>query len=111
VATLVAMEGATSAVSGAAAFRILNGYDRLADRLLTGCDPQSVTLRLGVVANEIKWSRGSVEVSVRPRVGQSLGPFRARRAVITPPLGTLTALFWEGKEGDDMRTMCCEDET
>jgi monoamine oxidase len=91
VAALVAMEGGTSAVSGAAAFRILNGYDHLADRLLAGCDPQRVTLRLGIVANEIKWSRGGVEVSVRPRAGQSLGPFRASRAVITLPLGVLQA--------------------
>ena len=61
VAALVAMEGAASAVNGGAAFRILNGYDYVADWLLAGCDPQRVTLRLGVVANEIRWSRGGVE--------------------------------------------------
>src|SRR5262245_26565621 len=55
VAALVAMEG-----GGDIALRILNGYDHLADRLLAGCDPQKVTLRLGVVANKIKWRRGGV---------------------------------------------------
>jgi hypothetical protein len=55
------MERAASAVRSCAAFRILNGYDQLADWLLAGCDPQRVTLRLGVVVNEIKWSRGDVE--------------------------------------------------
>ena len=97
VATLGAMEGVASAVSAAAVFRILNGYDRLADWLLAGCDPQRVMLRLGVIANEIKWSRGGVEVSVRPRAGQSLGHFRAWRAVITLPLGAASAAGRAGR--------------
>jgi hypothetical protein len=48
------MVGTASIVSGGAAFRILNGYDHVADWLLAGCDPQRVTLRLGVVTNEIR---------------------------------------------------------
>lgn len=91
VAAMVAMEDAASAVSGGAAFHVLNGYDHIANWLLAGCDRQKVMLRLGVVADEIKRSRGAVEVSVSSRAGQSLGPFRARRAVITLPLGLLQA--------------------
>ena len=89
VAALVAMEGAASAVSGGAAFRILNGYDHVADWLLAGCDPQRVTLRLGVVANEIRWSRGGVEAIAHSSAGHALPSFRAERAVITLPLGVL----------------------
>ena len=85
VAALVAMEGA------GAAFRVLNGYDQVADWLLAGCDPQRVTLRLSVVANEIKWSRGDVEVIAISPAGYSLPSFRAERAVITLPLGVLQA--------------------
>src|SRR5215471_18280519 len=86
VAALVAMED-----GGEIAFRILNGYDRLADRLLAGCDPRKVAPRLGVVANEIKWSRGRVEIIASSRAGQALPSFRAERAVITLPLGVLKA--------------------
>jgi monoamine oxidase len=86
VAALVEMEG-----GGDATFRILNGYDRLVDWLLAGCDPRRVTLRLGSVANEIKWSRGRVEVSASSRAGQTLPYFRAERVVITLPLGVLQA--------------------
>jgi monoamine oxidase len=91
VAALVAMEGAASAVGGGPAFRILNGYDQVAGWLLAGCGPQRVTLRLSVVANEIKWSRGGVEVIASSRAGHSLPSFRAERAVITLPLGVLQA--------------------
>jgi monoamine oxidase len=91
VAALVAMEDAASAVSGDAAFRILNGYDRLVDWLLAGCDPQKVALRLGVVVNEINWSRGDVEVIAHSSAGLAPLSFRAERAVITLPLGVLQA--------------------
>jgi len=91
VAALVAMEDAASAVEGGAAFRILNGYDRLVDWLLAGCDPQKVALRLGVVVNEINWSRGDVEVIAHSSAGQAPLSFRAERAVITLPLGVLQA--------------------
>jgi monoamine oxidase len=91
VAALVAMEDAASAVDGDAAFRILNGYDRLVDWLLAGCDPQKVALRLGVVVNEINWSRGDVEVIAHSSAGQAPLSFRAERAVITLPLGVLQA--------------------
>jgi monoamine oxidase len=86
VAALVAMED-----GGDVAFRILNGYDHLADWLLAGCDPHRVALRLGVVATEIKWSRGGVEVIASSRAGHSLPSFRAMRLVITLPLGVLQA--------------------
>jgi monoamine oxidase len=91
VAALVAMEDAASAASGDAAFRILNGYDRLVDWLLAGCDPQKVALRLGVVANEINWSRGDVEVIAHASAVRAPLSFRAERAVITLPLGVLQA--------------------
>jgi hypothetical protein len=65
------MVGTASIVSGSAAFRILNCYDHVADWLLAGCDPQRVTLRLGVVANEIRWSRDDVEIIAHSRAGHS----------------------------------------
>lgn len=86
VAALVAMEGGAEI-----AFRILNGYDRMADWLLASCYPRKVTLRLGVVANEIKWSRGRVEIIASSRAGNALPAFRAERAIITLPLGVLQA--------------------
>ncbi|HEY8460777.1 MAG TPA: NAD(P)/FAD-dependent oxidoreductase [Blastocatellia bacterium] len=86
VAALVAAED-----GGEAAFRILNGYDRLSDYLFANCDPRRVTLRLGVVANEIKWARGCVKVIASSRAGHSFPPFCAKRAVVTLPLGVLQA--------------------
>ena len=72
------------------AFRITGGYGALVDRLRAGLDPVLTTLRLGRTAEEIRWRRGSVEMTLRSPMG-SLEEVRSPRAVITLPLGVLRA--------------------
>ena len=67
--------------------RPVGGYGPLLGWLAGSLDPSLVRLRLESVVRAVRWRRGAVEVA-----GSTLGrPFRARarRAVITLPLGVL----------------------
>ena len=77
VRSLVEGARAADAIGGDRAFRILNGYDRLAAWLAEGAQ-----VMLDTPVREICWHRGHVEVSGR-------NAFHARAAVITLPLGVL----------------------
>lgn len=72
-------------------FRILSGYDRIAEWLRAGIEPQSSALHLNTVVREINWDRGHVRVIAQSQTGNRLKPFAAKRAVITLPLGVLKA--------------------
>ncbi|HEX6308480.1 MAG TPA: FAD-dependent oxidoreductase [Longimicrobiales bacterium] len=69
-------------------YHALHGFDRtpagLRMQLGSLCD-----IRLGTVAARIDWQRGAVEVRCRNRSGDVLDGLRARRAIITLPLGVL----------------------
>lgn len=97
VAALVAAEQSSAAIEGDATFRILNGYDSVAQWLGACGEAQCLTLRLNTAVTEIKWRRGEVEVAARSRLRHPLPPFRAKRVVVTLPLGVLQAL--PGAEG------------
>lgn len=70
-------------------FRPWGGYSVLIKTILGALDPERVQIRLNSVVSEIRWQRGSVTVHGTQR-GQ---PFtsRAKRAVISLPLGVLQA--------------------
>ena len=63
-------------------WRVADGYDSVIESLRAGLDPSRSTLHLGCEATEVKWSRGSVEVTSRK--GET---FHAAAAVITIPIG------------------------
>lgn len=63
-------------------WRIADGYDSVIESLRAGLDPSRSTLHLGCEATQVKWSRGSVEVTSRK--GET---FHAAAAVITIPIG------------------------
>lgn len=63
-----------------------NGYHQLIERLAEGLD-----IRLGHVAREITYDDQGVALRVEPEDEQSPRTFRARRAIITLPLGVLQA--------------------
>jgi len=67
--------------------RVLPGYDRLVSAIRDRLPPDRV--ELSVVVTDIRWSYGSVSVRARAPTNAPLGPYRARRAVITLPLGVL----------------------
>lgn len=91
VRSLVADEQASDEIDGDHHFRLLEGYDRLLDPLLGKDQPlaRRFELRLRTVAHAVRWSRDSVLVQCT-RDGQACF-FRARRAIITLPLGVLQA--------------------
>lgn len=67
-------------------FRIPEGYDRIVQALRGETD-----IRYNVVCREIRWSQDGVECLVTDRDGSPLPPVRARRAIVTLPLGVLKA--------------------
>ncbi|HSU13221.1 MAG TPA: NAD(P)/FAD-dependent oxidoreductase [Longimicrobium sp.] len=58
----------------------------LAARLGGRCD-----VRLGAIVSAVDWRRGQAEVRCRTRFGAALEPVRARRVLVTLPLGVLQA--------------------
>jgi monoamine oxidase len=63
------------------------GYEPLLQALLTAMPADKARVQLQTVVREVRWSRGSVEVGAE-WLGQAV-EVRARRAVITLPLGVL----------------------
>lgn len=69
-------------------FRIANGYDLLVQWLHDGMDPERTEVRLGTVAEVLRWKRGAVRLSCRSADGAPL-ELRARAALVTLPLAVL----------------------
>lgn len=91
VRSLVHEMRATQAMDGNRAFRILEGYDRIALWLLNEIQHQSPALHLNTVTTGVRWTRGEVEVSARSSAGYPLNSFIADRVLVTVPLGVLQA--------------------
>jgi monoamine oxidase len=85
------MERAAVTLGGIAGSRSLQGYDRVLQPLVRGLMRRPRTLFFNAVAEQIRWSPRGVEVRARTREGAPLGIFRARRAVVTLPVGVLKA--------------------
>jgi len=75
---------------GAVRHHPLGGFDRavrgLAAPLAGRCE-----VRLGAIVTAVDWRRGHAEVRCRTRFGHELEPVRARRVLVTLPLGVLQA--------------------
>jgi monoamine oxidase len=70
--------------------RVREGYDAIVARLLD--DVGRARVRLGAIARTIRWRRSHVEVELRAALDdRPLPPVRARRAVVTLPIGVLQA--------------------
>jgi monoamine oxidase len=72
-------------------FRLVNGYDGVVEWLRAKLDPPRVTLHLNTVVTAIRWRRESVTARVQSPSGHALPSFKARRAIITLPLGVWQA--------------------
>lgn len=81
-------EEASARLAGGGDFRLLDGYDRVAERLLAETGP-AVALRTGMVVSTVRWSPGEVTLALRARRDAESPPVRARAAVLTLPLGVL----------------------
>ncbi len=65
------------------------GYGALIDYMARALDPALVDLRLDSVVKAVRWRAGGVEIEVEERGMPRL--YRARRAIVTLPLGVLQA--------------------
>lgn len=74
----------------------LGGFDQ-AVRGLRAALAECVEVRMNTVVTAVAWRRGEVEVRSRAATGGELPTVRARRAVVTLPLGVLQAA--EGEPG------------
>jgi monoamine oxidase len=72
-------------------YRLTAGYAGLVRWLADGLDPTHTELRLGAVVEEVAWSRGRVDVTVRRAFGEGTERVRGRAVVVTVPMGVLQA--------------------
>ena len=75
-------------------FRIASGYDSLFEWLRSGLDPTRSSLLLGTTVTAVTWSRSGVSVTCR--AGKLERTIRARRALITIPIGV-----WKAPDGQE----------
>lgn len=78
-------------IEGRRAFRVATGYDAVPAALHAQLPKDRVTLQLESIVTEVHWSPGAVQVSARDANGNARGPFKARRLVVTLPIGALQA--------------------
>lgn len=76
---------ASDAIEGDRAFRVFNGYDAVASALAAG----SRSIRLNSIVEGLRWSHSSVTVHVRSAITGEPSLCRAKRAIVTVPLGIL----------------------
>jgi monoamine oxidase len=82
---------ASDAIDGERSFRIVEGYDRVAQRLFEQCTSQGGILSLNSIITSVRWQRGQVVVSAASASGEARTSFSADRLVVTVPLGVLQA--------------------
>ena len=71
--------------------RVVDGYDRVIDAL---AKPVVSAIRRSVVVTRVHWKRGRVDVESRSATdGRTRPIIRARRVIVTVPLGVLQAPF------------------
>ena len=83
------VETAGAKVEEERAFHIGSGYDRVTEWLRVGMLEDAI--RLNTVATGVQWSGEGVVVQMQNGTGRPLSPLRARRILITLPLGVLQA--------------------
>ncbi len=84
-------EAAAESIQGERNYRVLEGYDRVLEWLRAGLNPERTIFSLNTIVRSVRWSRGQVEVAAHSLFGTPLESFSAKAAIITLPLGVLTA--------------------
>lgn len=70
-------------------FRILNGYDTVVEVLRRRILPRRFQLELSAQVTSVQWRAGDVRIVARDTATGTRREFRARRAIVTLPLGVL----------------------
>ncbi len=84
-------EKAAEKIEGDRQFRLTSGYSHLVFWLRDGLPADRTTVRLDTIVHDIHWTPGQVTIACHAPSGEPLDPVTARAAVITLPLGVLTA--------------------
>jgi monoamine oxidase len=87
---LAADERQSGVMGGGRQFRVLDGYERVVERLRGEAEQGRFTLQMEVPVREVRWSPGRVEVTVERQAGAGR-TYNGRAAVVTLPLGVLNA--------------------
>ncbi len=91
IASLVREQQAEHRIDGDRAFRLVTGYDGIPRTLQSTLPPERATIQLETMATTVSWAPDAVTVEASSPTGGMRGPFRARRLVVSLPLGVLTA--------------------
>ncbi len=88
---LALAEEAEQTMDGGRTSRVVEGYDRVLQWLRDGLDHARSAVRLNTMVREVSWREGHVEVVATDLLSQASTTCTARAAVVTVPLGVLTA--------------------
>jgi len=88
---LAQTEKAAAEIDGDRQFRLTSGYGHLMSWLRDGLPADRALVRLNTVVHEVQWTPGQVLIACHGPSGEPFEPVTARAAVITLPLGVLTA--------------------
>lgn len=80
---------AADKIEGDKPFRILSGYDLITQSLYDEAVTHGADIRLNSIVEEVRWQRNRVAVTSNSGVGTR--DYRARRLLVTLPLGVLQA--------------------
>jgi monoamine oxidase len=84
---LIKANEAEHEIDGHKSFRLLDGYDIVAQTLLAQAGAQGAIIHLNTVVKDLRWSTNTIEAVCLS--GEQSQNFTASRAVITLPLGVL----------------------
>jgi Flavin containing amine oxidoreductase/NAD(P)-binding Rossmann-like domain len=88
---LAQTERAARSIEGSRQFRLSSGYGHLISWLHDGLPPDRAQVRLNTIVHEVRWSPGHVLITSHAPSGEPLEQVTAQAAVITLPLGVMTA--------------------
>ncbi|MFL6416071.1 MAG: flavin monoamine oxidase family protein [Bryobacteraceae bacterium] len=89
VASLAQDAEAAEKIDGDRNFRFANGYHQIAHALLQRSQNNNARMRLNAVATRITWKPGHAQIEARSTLTDSGTEVKARRVIITLPLGVL----------------------
>jgi monoamine oxidase len=88
---LAVAENSEDDLNGKDSFRITEGYDKFMASFLHGVSMSEKIVRLNTLAKKIEWKKGSVEIAVESTAGFPLPSLKAKKVVVTVPIGVLKA--------------------
>jgi monoamine oxidase len=89
IASLAEDARAADEIDGDHSFRILNGYESVILHLFNGIGEIGTKLLLNSIVERVEWKRGAAIVHFRSALTGEVDKVRARRVIITIPLGVL----------------------